>query len=145
MRTKDMCWSVGTIYDSKGLPGVSTAGPGIGRGVTSGKLTKVTDIAAYGSSVSTVYGFGCFYRIGGMRGTTSTTRGVDGVVTGVIQARRGWTDLGLLHTRRDDERRQPVRSTIRWELKPSEPRGRLTSRKSREHLGARWVSTLWPV
>jgi hypothetical protein len=34
--TKDSCWSVGTIYDPSELPGVSTAGPGIGRGVTSG-------------------------------------------------------------------------------------------------------------
>jgi hypothetical protein len=33
--TKDPCWSVGTIYDPKELPGVSTASPGIGRGVTS--------------------------------------------------------------------------------------------------------------
>jgi hypothetical protein len=31
--TKDPCWSMGTIYDSIELPGVSTAGPGIGRGV----------------------------------------------------------------------------------------------------------------
>jgi hypothetical protein len=36
VRTKDSCWSMGTIYDSRELPGVSTAGPGIGRGVTSG-------------------------------------------------------------------------------------------------------------
>jgi hypothetical protein len=34
--TKDPCWSVGTIYDSRELPGVSTTDPGIGRGVTSG-------------------------------------------------------------------------------------------------------------
>jgi hypothetical protein len=34
VRTKDICWSVGTIYDPRELPGVSTAGPGIGRGVT---------------------------------------------------------------------------------------------------------------
>jgi hypothetical protein len=34
VRTKDLCWYVGTIYDPKELPGVSTAGPGIGRGVT---------------------------------------------------------------------------------------------------------------
>jgi hypothetical protein len=32
--TKDECWSVGTIYDPRELPGVSTTGPGIGRGVT---------------------------------------------------------------------------------------------------------------
>jgi hypothetical protein len=31
---KDSCWSVGTIYDPRELPWVSTAGPGIGRGVT---------------------------------------------------------------------------------------------------------------
>jgi hypothetical protein len=34
VRTKDSCWSVGTIYDPRELPGVSTAGLGIGRGVT---------------------------------------------------------------------------------------------------------------
>jgi hypothetical protein len=34
--TKDLCWSVGTIYDPRELLGVSTADPGIGRGVTSG-------------------------------------------------------------------------------------------------------------
>jgi hypothetical protein len=33
--TKDSCWSVGTIYNPSELPGVSTAGPGNGRGVTS--------------------------------------------------------------------------------------------------------------
>jgi hypothetical protein len=32
--TKDPCWSVGTIYDPRELTGVSTAGPGIGRGAT---------------------------------------------------------------------------------------------------------------
>jgi hypothetical protein len=36
VRTKDSCWSVGTIYDPSELPGVCTAGPGIERGVTSG-------------------------------------------------------------------------------------------------------------
>jgi hypothetical protein len=34
VRTKDSCSSVRTIYDPRELPGVSTAGPGIGRGVT---------------------------------------------------------------------------------------------------------------
>jgi hypothetical protein len=34
--TKDPCWSMGTIYDPRELPGVSTADPWIGRGVTSG-------------------------------------------------------------------------------------------------------------
>jgi hypothetical protein len=32
--TKDPCWSVGTIYNPRELSGVSTTGPGIGRGVT---------------------------------------------------------------------------------------------------------------
>jgi hypothetical protein len=32
--TNDPCWSVGIIYDPSDLPGVSTAGPGIGQGVT---------------------------------------------------------------------------------------------------------------
>jgi hypothetical protein len=31
---KDSCWSMGTIYDPRKLPGVSTSGLGIGRGVT---------------------------------------------------------------------------------------------------------------
>jgi hypothetical protein len=34
--TKDLCWSVGTRYDPRELPGVSIVGPEIGRGVTSG-------------------------------------------------------------------------------------------------------------
>jgi hypothetical protein len=34
--TKDSCWSVEMICDPRELPGVSTAGPGIGRGVISG-------------------------------------------------------------------------------------------------------------
>jgi hypothetical protein len=27
MHTKDLCWSVGTIYDPRGLPGVNSASP----------------------------------------------------------------------------------------------------------------------
>jgi hypothetical protein len=38
VRTKDSCWSVGTIYDPRELPGVSTASPRIGRGVTPCRL-----------------------------------------------------------------------------------------------------------
>jgi hypothetical protein len=34
VRTKDLCWSVGTIYDFRELPEVSTAGSEIGWGVT---------------------------------------------------------------------------------------------------------------
>jgi hypothetical protein len=33
VRTKDSCWSMGTIYDPRELPGVSIDGPRIGRGV----------------------------------------------------------------------------------------------------------------
>jgi hypothetical protein len=29
VRTKDLCWSVGTIYDPRELPGVSTTCPGV--------------------------------------------------------------------------------------------------------------------
>jgi hypothetical protein len=36
VRTKDPCWSVGAIYDTRELPGLSTTGPRFGRGVTSG-------------------------------------------------------------------------------------------------------------
>jgi hypothetical protein len=36
VRTKDLCWSVGTIYDPRELLGVSIIGPGIGRGVING-------------------------------------------------------------------------------------------------------------
>jgi hypothetical protein len=36
VRIKGSCWSVEIIYDSNELPGVSTAGLGIRRGVTSG-------------------------------------------------------------------------------------------------------------
>jgi hypothetical protein len=36
VRTKDSYWSMGTIYDPRELPGVSTGGSRIGRGVTSG-------------------------------------------------------------------------------------------------------------
>jgi hypothetical protein len=36
VQTKDSCWSVGTIYDPRELPGVSTAGPEIGWRVTNG-------------------------------------------------------------------------------------------------------------
>jgi hypothetical protein len=36
VRTKESCWSAGTIYDPNELPEVSTAGLRIGWGVTSG-------------------------------------------------------------------------------------------------------------
>jgi hypothetical protein len=29
VHTKDLCWSMGMIYDPRGLPGVSTAGLGV--------------------------------------------------------------------------------------------------------------------
>jgi hypothetical protein len=41
VHTKDSCWSVGTIYDPSELPGVSTAGPGFGRGVTDLRLKEL--------------------------------------------------------------------------------------------------------
>jgi hypothetical protein len=36
VRTKGSCWSMGMTYDPRELLGISTTGPGIGRGVTSG-------------------------------------------------------------------------------------------------------------
>jgi hypothetical protein len=59
VRTKDSCWSVGTIYDPIELSRVSTAGPGIGRGVTS-------DIRADPHGFKGVCGLGV--RIYGARG-----------------------------------------------------------------------------
>jgi hypothetical protein len=50
--TKDPCWSVGTIYDPRELPGVSIVGLGIGRGVTSG-------IGADPRGFTGVCGLGC--------------------------------------------------------------------------------------
>jgi hypothetical protein len=43
VRTKDPYWPVGTIYGPRELPGVCTAGPGIGRGVT---LIWATDLGS---------------------------------------------------------------------------------------------------
>jgi hypothetical protein len=40
---KDSCWSVGTVYDSRELPGVSIVGPGIRRGVTPDDLHNHSD------------------------------------------------------------------------------------------------------
>jgi hypothetical protein len=48
---KDLCWFVGTIYDPRESQGVSTAGPGIGQGVTSG-------IRADSRGFTGVYGLG---------------------------------------------------------------------------------------
>jgi hypothetical protein len=50
MCTKDSCWSVGTIYDPIELPGVSTTGPGIGRGVTNRLKTMVNQVRNLGST-----------------------------------------------------------------------------------------------
>jgi hypothetical protein len=51
VRTKVSCWPIGTIYDPRELSRVSTAGPGIGRGVTSG-------IGAYPRGFTAVCGLG---------------------------------------------------------------------------------------
>ena len=40
VHTKDSCWSVGMIYGPRGLPGVSTAGPGV-----DGVLQMVLELA----------------------------------------------------------------------------------------------------
>jgi hypothetical protein len=50
------------------------------------------------------------------------------------QQDRDCTDPGLLHARRDDERRQSARSTTRWGLRSSEPRGRAGEQKAARAL-----------
>jgi hypothetical protein len=47
VRTKDLCWSVGVIYDTRELPGVSTVGPGIGRGVTASVAARASRSTRY--------------------------------------------------------------------------------------------------
>jgi hypothetical protein len=54
VRTKDLGWSVGTIYDIRELPGVSTVSPGIGRVVTSSIRADprgFTGVCGQGSSI----------------------------------------------------------------------------------------------
>jgi hypothetical protein len=53
VRTKDLYWSVETIYDLRELSGVSTIDPGIGRGVISGIRADprgFTDMCGLGGS-----------------------------------------------------------------------------------------------
>jgi hypothetical protein len=59
VRTKVSCWSVGTIYDLRELPGVSTAGPGIGQGVIEAfRVTTLRDIfIVRGSSMIIIFPF----------------------------------------------------------------------------------------
>jgi hypothetical protein len=54
--TKYTGWSVGTIYDPRELPGVSTASPGIGRGVTSGIRADTRDFTGVCGLGVRVYG-----------------------------------------------------------------------------------------
>jgi hypothetical protein len=54
--TKDSCWFVGTIYNPRELLGVSTADPGIGRGVTSGIKAEPRDFTGVCGLGVWVYG-----------------------------------------------------------------------------------------
>jgi hypothetical protein len=56
VRTKDSCWSIGTIYDPSELPGVSIAGPGIRQGVTSGIRADPRDFTGVSGLGVRVYG-----------------------------------------------------------------------------------------
>jgi hypothetical protein len=51
--TKDSCWSVGTIYDPRGLPVVSTADPGV-----DGVLQMVSELTLAVSRTCLGKGFG---------------------------------------------------------------------------------------
>jgi predicted RNase H-like HicB family nuclease len=42
VRTKDSCWSVGTIYDPRELPGVNTVGQGLDE-----MLHELSQVACY--------------------------------------------------------------------------------------------------
>jgi hypothetical protein len=77
VHTKDSCWSVGTIYDPRELPGVSTVGPRIERGVTAIHAPRATTRARawvlgrhYGGDESMIDGLMYYdgmylYRLGG--------------------------------------------------------------------------------
>jgi hypothetical protein len=56
VRTKDPCWPVGTIYDPRELPEVSTAGPRIRRGVTSGIRANPRGFTAVSGLGIQIYG-----------------------------------------------------------------------------------------
>jgi hypothetical protein len=52
VHTKDLCWSLGTVYDLRGLPGVSTDGPGV-----DGVLQMVSEPTLAVSRTCVGYGF----------------------------------------------------------------------------------------
>jgi hypothetical protein len=52
VRTKDSCWSVGTIYDPRELLGVSTVGPRIGRGVTEAEILPLVPSSEAGADLA---------------------------------------------------------------------------------------------
>jgi hypothetical protein len=61
VRIIDPCWSVGTIYDHRELPGVCTAGAGIGQGVTSGIRADPSGFTGVCGLGVRVYGSWCMW------------------------------------------------------------------------------------
>jgi hypothetical protein len=88
VRTKDSCWSVGTIYDSIELSGVSTAGPGIGRGVTSGIRADPCDFTGVCGLGVLVYGAWRMWAPSGHMAWHMTTLDTD-------VAKRGGSSIGV--------------------------------------------------
>jgi hypothetical protein len=89
--TKDLCWSVETIYDPTELPGVSTADPGIGRGVTSGIRADPRGFMGVCGLWVWVYGAWCIWARSGHMAWHMTTLDTQTWLRGEIP-RLGLTD-----------------------------------------------------
>jgi hypothetical protein len=73
VRIKDLCWYVGMIYDPRELSEVSIAGPGIGRGVTSGIRADPRDFTDVCGLGVWVFGTGCMWAQSGHMAWHMTT------------------------------------------------------------------------
>jgi hypothetical protein len=95
--TKDPCWSMGTIYDPRELLGVSTADPGIGRGVTSGIIADPHGFTGVCGLGVRVYGAWRMWAWSGHMAWHMTTLDAQTLLRGEVP-RLGFTDedVGLL-------------------------------------------------
>jgi hypothetical protein len=89
--TKDPCWSMWTIYDPRELSGVSTAGPGIGRGVTSGIRADPRGFTGVCGLGVRVYGAWCMWAQSGHMACHMTTLDTQTWLRGEVP-RLGLTD-----------------------------------------------------